>query len=144
MANYYIQLSESILNKEKLGENTWSLRRELNNVSFGIFQSKINTDELKNIFWSNIYNEFFLRVEGRKQVETATIFKVKMVKFSGYVLSLNDIEFGILGTKKINLGFYELSNPFYPSYIRKLAVEKFDKNKVNHLIKSTLNTICEV
>jgi Protein of unknown function, DUF547 len=139
MANYYLILSERILNKAKLGEDTSSLRRELFNIRIENLESRLPTDSLKNIFWGNIYNAYFLILKS-EQVEDNKIFKIKRLKFSHFVLSLNDIEFGILGTKKINLRFYQFSNPFYPCYIRELAVKKFDPKNAPHLIKSITTT----
>lgn len=139
MANYYLYLSERILQQAKNGEDTTILRKELFYIRTENLESGLPTDALKNLFWGNIYNAYFLIMKS-EQVEDDKIFKMKRVKFFRFVLSLNDIEFGILATKKINLRFYQFSNPFYPSYIKELAVKKFDPNNVPHLIKSTIYT----
>lgn len=139
MSNYYINLSERMLHQAKLGEDTLSLRKELYYIRTENLESKLGTDALKKLFWGNIYNAYYLIMKS-EQVEDSKIFKIKRVKLSRFTLSLNDIEYGILGAKKINLGFYQLSNPFYPSYIKELAVERFDPNSTRHLLKSTNKT----
>jgi hypothetical protein len=139
MSDYYVNLSERIFQQAKLGEDTSSLRRELYFIRTDNLEARLGTDALKNIFWGNIYNAYFLILKS-EQIEDDKIFKIKRVKLSRFTLSLNDIEFGILGTKKINLGFYQFSNPFYPSYIKALAVEKYDPNNAPNLIKSAVFT----
>jgi hypothetical protein len=54
MLNYYIDLSERILTKAKLGEDSTSLRKELYYIRASSLEFKINTDELKKKFWVNI------------------------------------------------------------------------------------------
>lgn len=143
MTNYYLDLSKRILSKAQLGEDSLALRKELFYVRVSNLESKINTDDLKNIFWENIYNAYLLIMISEK-VEAHKIFKTKRVKLSSFVLSLNDIEHGILGASKINLGFYQFSNPFYPSYIKDLAVEKFDPSNAPKLNKSILSIAPQV
>ena len=50
MLNYYIDLSERILAKAKLQEDTAELRKELYYIRTNILERKINTDELKKYF----------------------------------------------------------------------------------------------
>jgi hypothetical protein len=143
MASYYLDLSERILQKAKLGEDFSNLRKELYYIRTENLESGLPTDALKKLFWGNIYNAYFLLLS-IERIEDNKIFKIKRIKFFRFLLSLNDIEFGILSTKKINLRFYQFSNPFYPSHIKELAVKKFDLNTMPHLIKSTINTAEEV
>jgi hypothetical protein len=143
MPNYYIALSERIINKVKLNEDSTSLRRELYQIRISGLQAKLNTDELKTIFWENIYNAY-LMIMINEQVEKKKIFKIKRIKLSSYLLSLNDIEYGILRTRNFNLGFYKIFNPFYPSFIKKLALKKLDDTIIPHLNKSILNSSSQV
>ena len=143
MSNYYVNLSERIFHHSKLGEDTSALRKELYFIRTENLEARLTTDALKNIFWGNIYNAYFLILKS-EQIEDRKIFKIRRVRLSRFTLSLNDIEFGILRMKKINLGFYQFSNPFYPSYIKALAVEKFDPNNAPILIKSIVDTTSEV
>jgi hypothetical protein len=138
MSNYYIDLSERILVKAKLQEDSVSIRKELYYLRAGGLESKINTDQLKKEFWVNIYNAYVL-IMVDEQVQNKKFFKLKRIKFSHCLLSLNDIEYGILRLQKYKIGFCKIYNPFYPSFIKKLAVKKLDSRIIGNLNKSTLN-----
>ena len=143
MSNYYIELSNRILNKVKLNEDSSSMRKELYHIRMGALQAKLNTDELRTIFWVNIYNAYLI-IMINERIEKKKIFKLKRIKFSNHLLSLNDIEFGILKTRNFNLGFYKIFNPFYPSFIKKLALNKFDSTVITQLNKNILNPTTQV
>jgi hypothetical protein len=138
MVNYYIDLSERILTKAKLQEDNASLRKELYYIRTNGLKSKINTDELKKIFWINIYNSYVL-IMADENLPSKNPFKLKRIKFSNFRLSLNDIEYGILGIQKYNLGFCKIYNPFYPYLIKKLAIEKKDNTIFTRLNKNILS-----
>jgi hypothetical protein len=143
MSNYYIELSKRILNKAKLNEDSSSLRKELYQIRIGGLQSKLNTDELKTIFWVNIYNAY-LMIMINEQIDKKKIFKLKRIKFSNHLLSLNDIEFGILRMRNFNLGFYKIFNPFYSSFIKKMALKKWDESIIPQLDKNILISSSQV
>lgn len=138
MLNYYIYLSERILELAKLEEDTTPLRKELYYVRVNSLEIKVNTDELKKIFWINIYNAYFL-IMTQEQLQNKNLFKLKRIKFSCYLLSLNDIEYGILKLPKYKIGSYTLLDPFYPRFIKKLAVEKSESTISSYLNKSILS-----
>lgn len=140
MFNYYIDLSERILIKAKVGEDSTSLRKELYCIRTSNIESKINTDELKKIFWVNIYNAYIIIMVNEK-IDNKKIFKLKRIKFSNCLLSLNNIEYGILKIDKHKISFYKIYNLFYPSFIKKLAVEKLDNTIIGHLNKSIITTL---
>lgn len=140
MTNYYINLSERILEKAKLDEDSTALRKELYYMRMNGVESKIDTDELKTHFWVNIYDAYLL-IMISENVDYKKIFKLKRIKFSHCLLSLNDIEYGILRKKKFSLLFKNLYNPFYPSFINRLAVENVDNVRNITLDKSILETV---
>lgn len=139
--NYYINLSARLLEKVKLGEDTSSLRQELYFVTLGGLTNKINTDELKVIFWENIYNAYLLIMLKEQIQPKANFLKIKRIKISRFVLSLNNVEYGILRKPKFKIDFHRLYSPFYPLYIKKLKVEKTNVSKDARLDKHILNQI---
>lgn len=137
MLNYYIDLSERILAKAKMQEDTAELRKELYYIRTNILERKINTDELKKIFWINIYNSYVI-IMAKEKLQIKKPNKLKRIKFSNFLISLNDIKYGILRIQKYNIGSYKIYNPFYPSYIKKLDVEKTDSTIILYLNNNIL------
>lgn len=141
MLNYYIDLSERILAKAKALKDTAAIRKELYYIRISGFESKINNDELKKIFWINIYNSYML-IMANENLQVKKFYKLKRIKFSNTIISLNDIEYGIL-KNKYSLGFCKLGNPFYSYDIKKLALEKRDNTITGNLNKKILNHIAK-
>jgi hypothetical protein len=137
MLNYYIELSERILAKAQALTDTATIRKELYYIRRSGFESKINTDELKKMFWINIYNSYVL-IMANEKLQVKKIYSLKRIKFSNVILSLNDIEYGILKVQKYNVGFSKMRNLFYPAFIKKLALEKKDNTIVAQLNKNIL------
>lgn len=132
--NYYIDLSERILTAAKLQLDTAELRKELYFIRINTLYDKLNTDELKKMFWINIYNYYVFIIENEK-LQTKKPYTLKRIKFSKYMLSLNDIEYGILRIQRYNIGFYKICNLFYPSYVKKLSLEEKDSKIILQLNK---------
>lgn len=139
MKNYQIILSENILSKAMLGEDTTSLRRELYYIRPSSLEIKLNTDELKKIFWINIYKAYIL-IMADESKQKKGMLKRKRIKIAHHLLSLDDIEHGILRIHKYKIGFCYLNNPFYPDFIKRLAIDKVDYELTLVTTKSILNS----
>ncbi len=131
-------MSVSLLEKAKLYEDTTSFRKELYYVTISGLVNKLKTDELKMIFWENIYNAYLL-IMLKENVSPKNIFKLKRIKISRFILSLNDIEYGILRKPKFKIGLYQIVPYLYPSHIKQLAVEKTDVTLAERLNKNILH-----
>ena len=125
MKNYYTTLSEEILSVAKSGKDTVTLRRQLFYIRQAKLEQSLNTDELKKTFWINIYNAFYL-ITLKETKLGKEIFNLKRIKIACAVFSLNDIEHGILRKYKFRIGYGYITNPFYSSFIKTLAVNKVD------------------
>lgn len=121
MENFPIQLSENILLQAQLGQDTALLRRELYYLKDNKLEQFLNTDELRGVFWSNIYNAFILIIS-REVAENNLVFKYKRIKIARNILSLDDIEYKILGlnTNRFNKVMNLL---FSRSFIKKVAIK---------------------
>jgi hypothetical protein len=139
MKNYQIILSENILSKAQIGEDTTSLRRELYYIRPSSLEIKLNTDELKKVFWVNIYKAYIL-IMADEVNQNKGMLKRKRIKIAHHLLSLDDIEHGILRIHKYKIGFCYLNNPFYPAFIKRLAIEKVDHELNLVTIKKMLNS----
>ena len=125
MKNYYTTLSEEILFIAKSEGDSTSLRRQLFYIRQAKLEKSLDTDDLKKTFWINIYNAFYLIIS-KDTKDNFTIFKLKRIKIARSLLSLNDIEHGILRKAKFKMGFGYISNPFYSNFIKTLAVNELD------------------
>lgn len=136
MENFPIQLSENILLKAKLGQDTSMFRRELYFMKQKKLEYFLNNDELKGIFWINIYNAYVLILANESSPEKS-IFKYKRIKIARHLLSLNDIEFRILGM--YNKPLYKfIGNLFSPSFVKQVAIKNIDINCQKKLDRTPL------
>jgi len=121
MENYLITLSENILFQAQNKQDTTYLRRELHYLKLRKLEVFLDSDELKNRFWTNIYNAFFLIIAGEAMQMNAA-YKYKRIKISGNILSLDDIEYKIL--KRNNNRFSQKLKTvlFSSSFVKGLAV----------------------
>jgi Protein of unknown function, DUF547 len=123
--NYQLKLSENILSKAKIGEDTSSLRRELYYIRPRVLEKSLHNDDLKKAFWLNIYNAFYIILKNDPEQKDIKL-KQKKVKVARSYFSLNDIEHGILRRHKFRFGFGYLNNPFYSNFIKNISVQKID------------------
>jgi len=138
MDSYPIQLSESILSHAKLDLDSSLLRRELYYIKFKKLESLLNNDQLKTVFWCNIYNAYVLII-AKENLNIDSVFKYKRIKVASIPFSLDDIEFKILGMDKRNSFYKFVYKLFFPSYIKKLSVEKVDYSLQAKLDRTALN-----
>lgn len=136
MKNYYTTLSEEILSIAKSEGDSTLLRRQLFYIRQAKLEKSLDTDDLRKTFWINIYNAFF-HIISKDTENRQVIFKSKRIKIARSLLSLNDIEHGILRKTKFKMGFGYISNPFYSDFIKTLAVKKLD-----YRIHFALKSIC--
>jgi len=119
------KLSENLLLKVKLKEESTELQSALSSVDFEVIKEQIKTDNQKKTFWINIYNAYYqlLRKQGYNKPE---IYKEKLFSIAGDKYSLDDVEHGILRKYryKYSLGF--LPNLITSKRIKSLAVEGID------------------
>jgi hypothetical protein len=101
--------------------------------------SRLNTDELKVTFWENIYNAYLL-IMLQEQVDIKNILKRKRVRIARLVLSLNDIEYGILRKLQYKKAFLRIYASFYYSFAKDLAVEDARMAKMARLDKKILQS----
>lgn len=125
MKNYYTTLSEEIFSITKSQGDSTLLRRQLFYIRQTKLEKSLNTDDLKKTFWLNIYYAFFYIISKETENHNA-VYTSKRIKIAHSLLSLNDIEHGILRKTKFKTGFGYITNPFYSDFIKTQAVKKLD------------------
>lgn len=138
MDSYPIKLSESILSHAKLDQDSALLRRELYYIKLTKLESFLNNDELKSVFWCNIYNAYVLII-AKENLKEGSVFKYKRIKVASIPFSLDDIEFRILGMDKHNSFYKFVRKLFCPSYIKKLSLKQVDYSLQFKLDRTVLN-----
>ncbi|SDW13076.1 DUF547 domain-containing protein [Flavobacterium degerlachei] len=138
MVNFPIQLSESILLYAQLGQDSSSLRRELYFIKEHKLELYLNTDQLKCIFWVNIYNAYSIIIASEAS-RSEEAYKTKRIKVAHNSFSLNDIEYKILRINSRNPVYKFIDNLFCCSYIRKLAVKEVDYRLQSMLDRTPLS-----
>ena len=120
------KLSEALLLKVKMKENTAKIQLEIENTNSQNILSHLSNDDKKKAFWINIYNAYYQILRTEKNITKPDIYKKKLFSIAGTLLSLDDVEHGILRRYryKYSLGFF--ANLFPPKYIKKNAVNKLD------------------
>lgn len=121
-----IELSRELLQCMKQNANVEDLIRQLDDIEVGELFTILNNDRLKLSFWINIYNAAFLYLRKYLGLKRPGIYTRKVIPVAGEVLSLDDIEHGILRKYR-----WKYSKGYLPSIavrriIRLLSVEKID------------------
>lgn len=121
MKNYYENLAEIVRMLAVNGEDTTVYRRQLFYVRLESFLYKINTNESKIIFWTDIYHAYF-HILINENPDRKDIYTIKRIKFANYLLSLNDIEYGILRNRK-KFKFISCRVPFFREILIRLSLD---------------------
>ncbi len=120
------QLSEKLLLAVKMETDTDDLIKGLYHLPLIELQRELKDDYHKKAFWINIYNAFFQILRKQKSIEKPSIYKDKLLSIAGQLLSLDDVEHGILRKYRYKFSLGYLQNPFFPRIIKKLAVSSID------------------
>jgi len=121
-----LQLSEELLYAVKTERSTDSLERLLANYTLRAVQQGLHNDTARKVFWINLYNAWFQLLAIREMKTQPDIFTDKSIRFADFVLSLDDVEHGILRRYrwKYSLGYLP---QFLPAKtVKKLAVQQID------------------
>ena len=124
--DYLNKLSEDILLKVKMEETTSAIRLELESLDLNVLHSSLSNDHKKIAFWINVYNAYYQIIRKEENLSKSAVYNKKLFSIAGELLSLDDVEHGILRRYryKYSLGYF--SNLFASKFVKKHAVEKLD------------------
>ncbi|MEP6845515.1 MAG: DUF547 domain-containing protein [Panacibacter sp.] len=132
-----IEVSQHLLLAAKTGTPTDSLKNLLTTISSNYLTDQLTNDDEKKVFWINIYNAYtqiILSKNPDRYKNRSDFFSDKQIAIAGTLLSLDDIEHGILRRSKIKWSGGYLNKPFPAKLEKKLRV-----SKVDYRIHFTLN-----
>lgn len=119
-------LSEQLLLNVKMEKDTSEIQLKLKNFNLKSLLTSLSNDDKKKAFWINIYNAFFQVLRKEKQIVKPDIYKKRLFTIAGKLLSLDDVEHGILRKYKYkySLGFF--ANIFTSKFIKANTVDILD------------------
>jgi len=120
-----IGLSQKLLLAAKMQEDTKEMEENLKNINL----SGLKNDAEKMVLWINIYNAFtqiFLQRNPELYKKQFVFFAKKQIHIASQILSLNNIEHGILRRSKNQLSLGYFNNIWISDFEKKNRVDKLD------------------
>ena len=121
-----VNLSIDLLKAVKSESGTEVFRTRLEDFRLETLEKRLSDDNLRMVFWLNIYNAWYQILAQEVKLERPGIFTYRRIRFKDFNLSLDDIEHGILRRyrSKFSLGYLP---QFFPDpVIKALAVSRLD------------------
>lgn len=122
-------LSEEFLGALKSGEPTQTFAEQYIQLDFDILAQTVDRPEEKLAFWVNTYNAFvqhILKSDPSLFEDRGMFFKAEQINIAGIMISLDEIEHGIIRGNRWKLSLGYLPKPFPPKHVRKLRASKAD------------------
>lgn len=117
----YSQLAQNILFSVKYDEEQQSKLDSLANINLADLKNELHNDAIKKAFWLNLYNAFVqmeLQKHPHHYKQRRVFYKTKFIRVAGHMLSLDDIEHGMIRHSK---------NKFLFGYVNKFITTDFEK-----------------
>ena len=124
--DYLNKLSEKLLLLVKIQEHTAAIRLELESLDPNVLHVMLSNDHKKMAFWINIYNAYYQIIRKEEAINKSAVYSKKLFSIAGELLSLDDVEHGILRRYryKYSLGYF--ANLLASKFVKNYAVEKLD------------------
>lgn len=119
-------LSEQLLLDVKMEKDTSSIQLQLEDLNLDFIKQSLISDDKKKAFWINIYNAYYQILRIEKKIVKSDIYKKKLFSIAGILLSLDDVEHGILRRYRYKHSLGLFANLLTPKFIKRNAVDKID------------------
>jgi hypothetical protein len=126
---YFNRLSEDFLKSVLERKSTDNFREELADLSMESLANSLDDDIKRIAFWVNIYNAYvqhFLQRDPAQYENKHRFFSSKQILIMGRMLSLDQIEHGLLRRSQWKFGLGNIRRVFVKRYEKELRVEKPD------------------
>ena len=127
--NEYVQLSQNFINKVKQKADRSQLIQKIARINPADLAIALDTDKEKKAFFINLYNGFvqhILMQNPEKFEDRDKFFKSEQINLAGEMLSLDDIEHGIIRGSKVKWSLGILQDPFADDFEKDLRVSTTD------------------
>lgn len=125
----YIQISQEFLYAVRTGKPADSYLSAFKMAHEASLLQQLDGDTAKVAFWLNVYNAYvqvFLKNNQNLYKKRNQFYAARMIEFTGYKISLDDIEHGILRRSMFKWSMGYIRNPFPPAFEKKYRVTQPD------------------
>jgi hypothetical protein len=119
-------LSERLLLDVKKKKDTSSIQLQLAELALDFLAQQLINDDHKKAFWINIYNAYYQILRVEKKTTKSAIYKKKLFSIAGNLLSLDDVEHGILRKYRYKYSFGLFAHLFPSKFNKSNAVNDLD------------------
>jgi len=125
----YDELASGYLTQIREGGNTDDYVARYKLLDIDSMEKALDSDQKRLAFWVNTYNASVQRILTEQPElfeDRGAFFKAEQIEIAGVMMSLDQIEHGIIRSNrwKISLGYF--GKPFPPEIVRKLKTDKPD------------------
>jgi hypothetical protein len=123
-----VALAHDLLRAVRLDEPTTELEVALRDLDEGVLDAALSDDDAALAFWLNCYNAFtqLALAANPDRYDRHRFFGREIAPIAGHVLSLDDIEHGILRRGHVKWGLGYLRSPFGGSFLRRMRPSRRD------------------
>jgi hypothetical protein len=124
-----LELSVELLNGLEAKKDVSGVIAEYASLDLTDLAETVDTREEKLAFWINTYNGFvqhLLTSDPSLFDDRGKFFKANQINIAGIMMSLDQIEHGIIRGNRWKLSLGYLPKPFQPKHVRKLKTKKAD------------------
>ncbi len=124
-----VKISQQLLYAAKTKAPTDSLSKTLENVRQADLTRQLADDQLKKAFWINIYNAYtqiILAKDPDRYTKRGHFFGSRQIPIAGRMLSLDEIEHGLLRHSRIKWSLGHFGKPFPSAFEKNNRVSVID------------------
>ncbi|HMQ47017.1 MAG TPA: DUF547 domain-containing protein [Saprospiraceae bacterium] len=129
MASTLQEAAKSLVICARDGKPADQFMQQIAEASIEALQKELHDDSAKLAFWINLYNgsvQNILMAHPELFEDRGSFFKAKQIEVAGRMLSLDDIEHGMIRKSKLKLSLGYLGKLFVKSFEKKLRVKNID------------------
>lgn len=115
--------------KENDLEGAKRITRALASLPVTALKAQLDTEKEAKAFWLNLYNtyvQYLLKRDAKLFEDRSSFFKDERIPIAGVLLSLDDIEHGIIRRSKNKYGFGYLDKFFVPEFEQQFRLQVVD------------------
>lgn len=121
--------AQSLVICAKEGKSPAAFEKQIAQTTLSELSKELSSDEAKLAFWMNVYNgsvQNILIAKPELFNDRNAFFKAKQINVAGKIMSLDDIEHGMIRKSKVKLSLGFFGKLFVSSFERKLRVQNIN------------------